>query len=96
MARAQGQVVKTFQSGKGRGGDFVSSWVSPRGEWIYCLGEDGIMYSFSAASGKLENLMEVRPCPLWPLNYYFAAMQDCGIWAEQHIYALLVLPPGLD
>lgn len=53
-------MVKSFQSGKkSHGGDFLGSWVSPRGEFIYCLGEDSNVYCFSNTSGKLEHLMQV-------------------------------------
>ena len=31
--------------------------TSPKGEYIYSLGEDGMLYCFGVLSGKLEHLM---------------------------------------
>ena len=53
------QVVKSYQSGKKEGGDFVASWVSPRGAYLYCLGEDGNVFCFETI-GKLESVLQVR------------------------------------
>lgn len=48
LMNAQGQVVKTLASGKRQGGDFLCSLVTPRGKYIYCLGEDSTIYCFSS------------------------------------------------
>ena len=45
-------------SGKGVGGDFVGACLSPRGEWLNCLGEDGFIYSFAVAAGRLDNYLD--------------------------------------
>uniref|UniRef100_A0A914GS62 WD40 repeat-containing protein SMU1 n=1 Tax=Globodera rostochiensis TaxID=31243 RepID=A0A914GS62_GLORO len=60
VCNLQGQVVRTLTSGKREKGDFLTACPSPKAEWVYCVGEDRVMYCFSMTSGQLESTIGVH------------------------------------
>ena len=39
--------------------DFTCACLSPKGRWVYCVGEDGEMLCFDAATAEVERTLKV-------------------------------------
>ncbi|CAI4225331.1 unnamed protein product [Auanema sp. JU1783] len=59
VVNIQGQVVRLMTSGKREKGEFAACVLSPRAEWVYAAGEDGVLYCFPMLSGSLESTLPV-------------------------------------
>ena len=66
LITVQGKILRSFSSGKQSGGNFTCAVTSHRGKWLYCAGEDGVVYMFNVATGVLENIMEAIGPPIPP------------------------------
>ena len=51
-----------------------------QGRFLYCVGEDGVLYAFDAAGGQLENVLQVRGSQA-RLRPYLSTTSLGPIWA---------------
>lgn len=66
--------------------------MSPRGNWVYGITEDGEMYCFSTTSGKLEHVLKVKEmfgcCWFWK---GFSGSWGCGCGASSSCQYLVYM-----
>nr|CAG8587539.1 1366_t:CDS:10 [Entrophospora candida] len=84
LMNLRGQIIKSFTSDKKSGGDFISCTVSPQGDFIYCVGEDFHLYSFSIQSGKLISSLKLSEAEIiglihHPFSNILATYADDGV-----------------
>lgn len=70
--------------GKLSGGDFLCATVSPKGRWIFCVGEDGVCYVFDAQSGQLESVLQVadREVRTFSFNSFLLKLMQTSVSAR--------------
>ncbi|CAG8481252.1 8247_t:CDS:10 [Diversispora eburnea] len=69
---------------KKTGGDFITCTVSPQGDFIYCVGEDSILYFFDIHSGKSYSSLKLSEAEVigvshHPFSNIMATYADDGV-----------------
>jgi WD40 repeat-containing protein SMU1 len=81
----QGATIKTFSNGKDKEGDFLAAALSPKGDWLYGVAEDRMLYCFSLASGKLEHMLKVSERETIGLDHHPHANLVCSYDDEGNV-----------
>lgn len=79
----RGQIIKQFSHNKKGSGEFVACGISPRGELVYGVAEDGVLYCFRTSNGKLVSDIkmsdrEILGLASHPLHNVMVGYDDVG------------------
>lgn len=70
VCRITGDIIKSINSGRDKddkeNSDFINCILSPKGRYVYCVGDNNHLYCFDYRSGDLESEFEV-----YIIYYYY-------------------------
>ncbi|MEN2497520.1 MAG: Serine/threonine-protein kinase smu1 [Marteilia pararefringens] len=81
IMNSAGKVLSTLSNGKTENGDFISTALSPTGNFAYCMAENRRVYAFNLKTSKLEIDFEIGSTkPLGLTHHPFHNI--CAIFGE--------------
>jgi len=69
LMNIRGEVIRKFSSNQPFGGEFVCCCVSPKGEYLYAVTDDGTLYSFNT-QGKMEHTMKAHDKEVLAISHH--------------------------